>query len=162
MQQLIRKVPHVTLLVRSLSDETLMVAGDLGELASQLSSRFELLTGIPQRHSCLTHQGRVMGDECTLGRLQCNQDALICLRSALKGSGKPPVEPGSWHCYRCNLGGCWPARNTCFQCLAPRGETAPVASRRPQLEDQALGRAPQRSPAVEPTHSLCLALCHPA
>ena len=45
---------HVTLLVRSLSGKTLVVAGDLGGLVSQLSARLELLTG-------LTHQGGVTG-----------------------------------------------------------------------------------------------------
>ena len=65
--------------------------------------------------------------------------------------GKPPVVPGSWHCCTCNLGGCWPSRNTCFRCLAPRGSSAPLPKPRHQRETQALGRAPQRSPAVEPT-----------
>ena len=33
---------------------------------------------------------------------------------------RPPPVPGSWHCYVCDMGGCWPARNSCFRCLAPR------------------------------------------
>ena len=99
-------VSHVTLLVRSLSGKTLVVAGDLGELVPQFSSRLELLTGIPHCHFFYTtHQGRDMWDECTLGRLVCDQDALICMRAGLRGGGKPPVVPGSWHCYVCNLGG---------------------------------------------------------
>ena len=64
---------------------------------------------------------------------------------------KPAVVLGSRHCHTCNLGGCWPSRNMCFRCLAPRGATLPAGNRRQQRETHALGRAPQRSPAVEPT-----------
>ena len=80
----------------------------------------------------------------TLKRQGCCRDALICMCSGLKGV------PGSWHCYTCNLGGCWPSRNTCFRCLAPRGCSAPLPKPRHQRETEALGRAPQRSPAVVP------------
>ena len=69
--------------------------------------------------------------------------------------------PGSWHCYVCDLGGRQPARNACFRCRAPRGETAPVASRRPQRENQAFGRAPHRPHLGLLRHRQCLALCHP-
>ena len=92
-----------------------------------------------------------MVDEDTLKRQGCGRDSLICMCSGLKGGGKPPVVPGSWHCYVCNLGGCWPSRNTCFRCLAPRGSSASLPKLRHQRETQALGRAPQRSPAVKPT-----------
>ena len=61
-----------------------MVAGDLGELVSQFSSRLELLTGIPQCHFYLTHQGMVMWYEFSLGRLGCDPDALICMRAGLR------------------------------------------------------------------------------
>ena len=59
---------------------------------------------------------------------------------------------GSWTCTTCNLGGCWPARNQCFRCLAARPSegTPPAGNHRPQRERHPLGRAPQRSPAVEP------------
>ena len=41
--------------------------------------------------------------------------------------------------------------NTCFRCLAPHGSPASLPKPRHQTETQALGRAPQRPPAVEPT-----------
>ena len=97
-------VSHVTLLVRSLSGKMLVVDGDLGEPVSQFSSRLALLTGIPRCHFYLTHHGRIMGEQSTLGRQRCGKDALICMRSGLREGVKPPVGPGSWHCYTCKLG----------------------------------------------------------
>ena len=133
----VQVVSRVTVLVRSLSGKTSVVDGDLGELVSQFNSRLALLTGIPRCHFHLSHQGN---------------DALICMHSGVRGGVKPPVVPGSWHCYTSNLEGCWPSRNTCFRCLAPRGASPSAGNRRQQRENQALGRAPQRSPAVEPMH----------
>ena len=120
-------VSHVTLLVRSLSGKTLVVDGDLGELVSQFSFCLALLTGIPRRHFCLTHQGRVTGEENTFGRQGCGKDALICMRSGLRGGVKPPVVPGSWHCYTCNLGGCWLLRDTRLVVLLLIKHRLPVA-----------------------------------
>ena len=45
-----------------------------------------------------------------------------------------------------------PARNTCFRYLAPRGETAPVACRRPQRETKSSAGLRNVLSAVEPTH----------
>ena len=45
-----------------------------------------------------------MVDENTMKWQGCCRDSLICMRSWLKGSGKLPLVPGSWHCYTCNLG----------------------------------------------------------
>ena len=77
-------VSHVTLLVRSLSGKKLVVNGDLRELVSQFSSRLALITGIPRCHFYLT-QGRVMGEESTLGRQGCGKDAVICMHSGARG-----------------------------------------------------------------------------
>ena len=142
---------RVTLLIRSLSGKTLMVVSGLDELVSQFRTRLSALTGIPQCHFYLTHQGRVMVDDNTLNRQGCCRGSLICMCSGFQGSGKPPVVPGSWHCHTCNLGVCWPSRNTCFRCLVPRGSSALLPKPRHQRETQALDRAPQRSPAVELT-----------
>ena len=50
------------------------------------------------------------------------------------------------------MGGCWPARNTCFRCLAPRG-TVPQQSRsKPPRENQFPGRSPQPSGGGNPTY----------
>ena len=93
-----------------------------------------------------------MVEESFLAQQEGGKDALFCMRSGLRGGVKPPAAPGSWHCYTCNFGGCWPSRNTCFRCLALPGASPPAGNRRQQRETQALDRAPQRSPAVEPTH----------
>ena len=50
--------------------------------------------------------------------------SLLFMAGRLRGGSsrpRPPPVPGSWHCCVCDMGGCWPARNTCFRCLAPRG-----------------------------------------
>ena len=78
-----------------------------------------------------------MRDGLSLEQSGCSRDALLCMRTGLRGGVKPPTVPGSWTCSTCNLGGRWLARNTCFRRRQPR-------------EKQALGRAPQRSPAVDP------------
>ena len=54
---------HVTLLIRSLSGETLVVVSDLEELVSRFRIRLSVLTGIFRCHFYLTHQGRVLVDE---------------------------------------------------------------------------------------------------
>ena len=70
----------------------------------------------------------------------------------LLSSETPPV-PGSWHCYVCDMGGCWPARNTCFRCLAPRGTVPQPQSRsKPPRENQFPGRSPQPSGGGNPTY----------
>ena len=77
---------------------------------------------------------------------ECCRDALICMRSGLKGGGKPPVVPGSWHCRRVLT----VAKHVFLvSCSSRVLGTSPKL--RHQRETQALGRAPQRSPAVEPT-----------
>ena len=99
-----------------LNSKNTVLARDVSTMCrtSHLCFRLSELTGVPQCHFYLTHQGRVLVDEDTLKRHGCGRDSPICMCSVLKGGGKPPVVPGSWHCSVCNLGGCWPSRNTCF------------------------------------------------
>ena len=83
------------------------------------------------------------------------EHALLFKVGRLRGGSsrpRPPPVPGSWHCYVCDMGGCWPARNTCFRCLAPRG-TVPQQSRsKPPRENQFPGRSPQPSGGGNPTY----------
>ena len=66
---------------------------------------------------------------------------------------RPPPVPGSWHCHVCDMGGCWPARNTCFRCLAPRGTVPQPQSRsEPPRENQFPVQSPQPSGGVNPTY----------
>ena len=52
-----------------------------------------------------------------------------------------------------DMGGCWPARNTCFRCLAPLGTVPQPQSRsEPPRENQFPGRAPQPSGGGNPTY----------
>ena len=66
---------------------------------------------------------------------------------------RPPPVPRSWHCYVCDMGGCRPARNTCFRCLAPRGTVPQPQSRsKPPRDNQFPGRSPQPSGGGNPTY----------
>ena len=61
--------------------------------------------------------GTILSDAGVVGH------SLLFMVGRLRGGSsrpRPPPVPGSWHCYVCDMGGCWPARNTCFRCLAPR------------------------------------------
>ena len=42
----------------------------------------------------------------------------MCFR--MNGGARHDV-PGSWTCMVCNMGGCWPVRQSCFRCGSARG-----------------------------------------
>ena len=85
-----------------------------------------------------------------------NADSPVIMVDRLRGGSsrpRPPPVPGSWHCYVCDMGVCWPKRNTCYRCLASRGTVPQPHSRsKPPRENQFPGRSPQPSGGVNPTY----------
>ena len=102
-----------SLFFRSVTGKTLVIGVDRSESLSQLCLRLPSITSVSCGPFYLTLQGKIMEESLTLERSGCSKHALICMRTRLRGWSQPlPVVPGSWTCTSCNLGGCWPARNT--------------------------------------------------
>ena len=104
------------------------------------SSAFYLTFG----HTCLN------GTD-TLKSAGLQLDSLIRMRGRLLGGTargpRNPQVPGSWHCWYCNMCGCWPGRDYCFRCLTPEFAN----TWRPPRESHFPGRPVQHGVSREPT-----------
>ena len=115
--------------VKNLAGKTVVVQGFTGmDEVSLVVSQVESLTGVPRSLFYLVGaSGRRLREYVTLERHLCR-----ALGRAITAT---------WV-------GCWPSKNVCFRCLAPRPTHGPLfSSPTPARETQHLGRAPpvQRS-----------------
>ena len=82
---------------------------------------------------------------CTIGEnLIGNCSNVQVLRRLRGGAGVHLYIPGQWECNVCGATWCWPARNRCYRCDAPR-DTVPN-----NLPMRPLGRAPPQSRSSGP------------
>ena len=143
--------------VKGLAGHTLVIAGCSGDmLVDDFVEPVAMRARVPAACFYLVGAGsKALRLGTTLSDAGVVGHSLLFMAGRLQGgSSRPRPPPGSWHCYVCDMGGCWPARNTCFRCLAPRGTVPQPQSRsKPPRENQFPGRSPQPSGGGNPTYS---------
>ena len=114
--------------VKGLAGHKLVIAGCSGDM---LVDDFMELVAVPLACFCLVGTGSKVP---RLGTTLC--DARVVGHSLLfmvgrlrKGSSRPrpPPVPGSWHCYVCDMGGCWPSAKHVFSVSCAAGLCATTA-----------------------------------
>ena len=111
-----RQTKDVSLSLTCLSGKTLADHDSVSSLAHDIS----YVSCIPVEKFYFVVEGRVLSLESTLSQagISWNVSVRMCFR--LNGGAKHDV-PGSWTCMFCNMGGCWPVRQSCFRCGSARG-----------------------------------------
>ena len=124
------KVQKFQVFVKNLAGKTVVVRGLSGmDEVSLVVGQVESLTGVPRSLFCLVGaSGRRIWEDVTLEKSGLGPDSSLFMTARLLGGSmrqRAPLVPGSWTCNNCNMGGCWPSRNVCFRCLAPRPTNGP-------------------------------------
>ena len=125
------KAQKFQVFVKNLVGKTVVVRGFSGlDEVSLVVSQVELLTGVPCSLFYLVGaSGRRLRENVTLEQSGIGPDSLLIMSARVKGVSmrqRGPLVPGSWTCSNCNMGGCWPSKNVCFRCLAPRPTRGPL------------------------------------
>ena len=118
--------------VKGLAGHTLVIAGCSGDmLVDDFTELVAMREGVPVAcFNSVCAGSKALRLETTLSDAGVVGHSLLFMVGRLRGGSsrpRPPPVLGSWDCYVCDKGGCWPARNTCFRCLAPRKYCASTA-----------------------------------
>ena len=98
--------------------------------SSMLISDFILLvsqsTAVPETSFYLTFQGSLLHGGHVIGEVGIGRDASLTMRGRLlgganKGASFPQYH--EWYCVRCQRGGCWATKFSCFRCGLSRLES---------------------------------------
>ena len=144
--------------VKGLAGHTLVIGGCSGVMmVDEFMELVALREGVPAACFYLVGAGsKALRLEMTLSDAGVVCHSLLFMAGRLRGGSsrpRPPPVPGSWHCFVCDMGFCWPARNTCSRCLAPRGTVPQPQSRsKPPRENQFPERSPQPGGGGNPTY----------
>ena len=117
--------------LKDLTGKTLTTTSPLDSTISCLAVEISSITSVSVNQFYFTVAGHVMDANMSLSRSGVQLDGTVSMRSRSKGGVKTEV-PGSWTCMVCNMGGCWPARASCFRCRSSRGATSPTPPVREQ------------------------------
>ena len=151
------KAEKFQVFVKNLAGKTVVVRGFSGlDEVSLVVSQVESLTGVPRSLFYMVGaSGRRLQEDVTLVQSGIGPDSSLFMSARLRRGAvrsRAPLVPGSWTCSNCNMGVCWPSKNVCFRCLAPRPTHGPQYSPpRPATETQHLGRAPPAQRSGNPT-----------
>ena len=91
----------------------------------------------------------------TLGCLGVVRDTQLHMCSYLRGGvgmGRQPQILGQWACQSCGMGGCWPTRQSCYRCGAPR--QGGIGGQRPPRESHCSGQPSNQGLPINPTKSV--------
>ena len=110
-------------LVKSLGGASYVVKMEHHATVARVKQHVALKSGVREDAFYLVWEGRVLRDGDTLECLGVVRDTQLHMCSYLRGGvgmGRQPQIPGQWVCQSCGMGGCWPTRQSCFRCCAPR------------------------------------------
>ena len=112
--------------VKGLAGHTLVIGGCSGDnMVDDFIELVALREGFPVACFYLVGAGsKALRLGTALSDAGVVEYSLLFMLGRLRGGSsgpRPPPAPGSWHCYACDMGGCWPARNTCFSGVSRRG-----------------------------------------
>ena len=115
--------------------------------SSMLISDFILLvsqsTAAPETSFYLTFQGTLLHGGHTIGEVGIGRDASLAMRGRLlggatKGTSFPQYH--EWYCVRCQRGGCWATKFSCFRCGLSRLESEAATGGFPQPTSKGGGK----------------------
>ena len=115
--------------------------------SSMLISDFILLvsqsTAVPETSFYLTFQGTLLHGGHTIGEVGIGRDASLAMRGRLlggatKGTSFPQYH--EWYCVRCQRGGCWATKFSCFRCGLSRLESEAATGGFPQPTSKGGGK----------------------
>ena len=116
--------PFICFFVKSLGGASHVVKLEHHATVARVKQHVALKSGVCVDAFYLVREGKVLRDDDMLGCLgvvQGTQLHMCCsyLRGGV-GMGRQPQIPGQWVCQSCGMGGCWPTRQSCCRCGAPR------------------------------------------
>ena len=115
--------------------------------SSMLISDFTLLvsqsTAVPETSFYLTFQGTLLHGGHMIGEVGIGRDASLTMRGRLlggatKGTSFPQYH--EWYCVRCQRGGCWATKFSCFRCGLSRLESEAAMGGFPQPTSKGGGK----------------------
>ena len=96
-------------------------------LVSEFAQLVEKKTRVPSSLTYLTLNGRYLHEGDFVGSTGMKRDDSVTVRRRLKGGARrnPPPPPlyDEWYCARCQRGGCYSTKFTCFRCGLSRLES---------------------------------------
>ena len=116
-------IETICFFVKSLGGASCVVKMEHRATFARVKQHVALKSGVCEEAFYLVWEGRVLRDDDMLGCLGVVRDTQLHMCSYLRrgvGMGRQPQIPGQWVCQSCGMGGCWPTRQSCFRCGAPR------------------------------------------
>ena len=138
--------------VKSLGGASYVVKMEHHATVARVKQHVALKSGVPEDAFYLVWEGRVLRDGDTLGRLGVVRDTQLHMCSYLRGGvgmGRQPQIPGQLVCQSCGMGGCWPTRQSCYRCGAPR--LGGIGGQRPPRETHYPGQPSNQGLPINPT-----------
>ena len=138
--------------VKSLGGASYVVKMEHHATVARVKQHVALKSGVREDAFYLVWEGSVLRDGDTLGCLGVVLDTQLHMCSYLRGGvgmGRQPQIPGQWVCQSCAMGGCWPTRQSCFRCGAPR--LGGNGGQRPPRESHYLGQPSNQGLPSNPT-----------
>ena len=151
-QQAAAAKDFICFFVRSLGGKSYVVKMEHRATVAQVKQHVALKSGVSEEAFYLVWEGRVLRDDDVLGCLGVVQDTQLHMCSYLRGGagvGRQPQIPGQWVCQSCGMGGCWPTRQSCYRCGAPR--MGVNVGQRPQRESHYPGQPSNQGLPINPT-----------
>ena len=138
--------------VKSLGAASYVVKMEHHAIVARVKQHVALKSGVREDAFYLVWEGRVLRDGDTLGCLVVVRDKQLHMCSYLRGGvgmGRQPQIFGQWVCQSCGMGGCWPTRQSCFRCGAPR--RGGNGGQRPPRESHYPGQPSNQRLPINPT-----------
>ena len=145
-------IETICFFVKSLGGASYVVKMEHHATVARVKQHVELKSGVLEDAFYLVWEGRVLRDGDTLGCLGVVRDTQLHKCSYLRGGvgmGRQPQIPGQWVCQSCGMGGCWPPRQSCYRCGAPR--LGGIGGQRPPRETHYPGQPSNQGLPINPT-----------
>ena len=124
-------------LVKSLGGASYVVKMEHQATVARVKQHVALRSGVREDVFYLVREGRVL--------TQLHMCSYLCGGT---GAGRQPEIPGQWVCPSCGMGGCWPTRQSCYRCGAPR--LGGNGGQRPQRESHYPGQPCNQGLSINP------------
>ena len=145
-------IETICFFVKSLGGASYVVKMEHHATVVRVKQHVALKSGVREDAFYLVWEGRVLRDGDTLGCLGVVRDTQLHMCSYLRGGvgmGRQPQIPGQWVCQSCCMGGCWPTRQSCYRCGAPR--LGGIGGQRPPRETHYPGQPSNQGLPINPT-----------
>ena len=118
-----KETPSMCFFVKSLGGASYVVKMEHHATVARVRQHVALSPGVCEDVFYLVREGKVLRDGDALESLGAVRNTQLHMCSHLRGGagvGRQPQILGQWVCQSCGMGGCWPTRQSCYRCGAPR------------------------------------------